>query len=105
MLNLRRGAVIKPHHGAELAFERGQAHIHLPIFANPEVGFFIEDERVSMEPGTCWYINANLTHPVANRGDSDGVGAANFRNDVTVDGAIDASDISIVKSRSGTSVP
>lgn len=71
LLNLRRGAVIKPHRDAELAFESGQARMHLPIFTNPEVEFFIENERVLMEPGSCWYINANLTHRVANRGDSD----------------------------------
>ena len=38
---------------------------------NPDVEFVIDDERVVMEPGSCWYINANLMHRVANRGDAD----------------------------------
>jgi hypothetical protein len=71
LLNLRRGAVIKPHRDAELAFENGEARLHVPIFTNPGVEFFIDDARVVMEPGTCWYMNANLTHRVANRGDAD----------------------------------
>ncbi|MEO6742066.1 MAG: aspartyl/asparaginyl beta-hydroxylase domain-containing protein [Chthoniobacteraceae bacterium] len=71
LLNLRRGAVIKPHRDAELAFENGEARIHVPIFTNPKVEFFMENQRVIMEPGTCWYINANLMHRVANHGDCD----------------------------------
>ena len=31
----------------------------------------IDGERGVMEPGTCCYINANLTHRVSNRGDCD----------------------------------
>jgi hypothetical protein len=71
LLNLRCGALIKPHRDAELAFEKGEARLHLPIVTNPRVEFVIDDERVVMEAGTCWYINANLTHRVANQGDTD----------------------------------
>jgi hypothetical protein len=71
LLNLRRGAVIKPHRDPELAFENGEARIHVPVFTNADVEFFMEDQRVVMEPGSCWYINANLTHHVANRGGCD----------------------------------
>ena len=71
LLNLRSGAVIKPHRDAELAFENGEARLHVPVFTNPDVEFAIDDERVVMEPGSCWYINANLTHRVANRGACD----------------------------------
>jgi hypothetical protein len=71
LLNLRRGATIKSHRDADLAFESGEARLHLPIVTNPGVEFFVEDERIVMDAGTCWYINANLTHRVANRGDAD----------------------------------
>ena len=71
LLNLRCGAVIKPHRDAELAFEHGVARIHVPVFTNPDVEFVIEDQRIVMEAGSCWYINANLLHRVANRGDAD----------------------------------
>ncbi len=71
LLNLNRGAAIRQHRDAELAFENGEARLHLPLFTNPDVEFVIDDERVVMEPGSCWYINANLMHRVANRGDAD----------------------------------
>src|SRR5262249_54557046 len=71
LLNLKPGAVIHPHRDVELAFENGEARIHIPIFTNPEVEFIIDEQRVSMEEGSVWYINANLTHRVANRGDKD----------------------------------
>lgn len=71
LLNLERGAVIKPHRDAELAFENGEARLHVPILTNARVEFFIEDERVVMEAGSCWYINANLPHRVTNGGETD----------------------------------
>jgi aspartyl/asparaginyl beta-hydroxylase (cupin superfamily) len=71
LLNLRCGAVIKAHRDAVLAFEKGEARLHVPIVTNPGVEFVIDGERVVMEAGTCWYINANLTHRVANNGDTD----------------------------------
>lgn len=71
LLNLRSGSVIKPHRDEELAYERGEARLHVPILTNPDVEFVIDEQRVIMEPGTCWYINANLRHHVANRGPTD----------------------------------
>jgi mannose-6-phosphate isomerase-like protein (cupin superfamily) len=71
LLNLKRGATIHPHRDVELAFENGEARIHFPIFTNPGVEFVIDDQRVVMAEGSAWYVNANLTHQVANRGDAD----------------------------------
>jgi hypothetical protein len=71
LLSLRPGATIKSHRDVDLAFENGQARIHVPIFTSPEVDFVIEDEQVIMEAGTCWYVNVNLPHSAANRGHSE----------------------------------
>jgi aspartyl/asparaginyl beta-hydroxylase (cupin superfamily) len=71
LLNLRAGAEIKPHRDVELAFEHGSARLHVPLVTNPGVEFVIDGEPLAMEAGSCWYINANLTHRVANRGDTD----------------------------------
>ena len=71
LLNLKSGAVIKEHRDHELAFEHGEARLHIPIFTNDQVEFHIQDERIPMQPGDCWYINANLPHRVANYGPSD----------------------------------
>ena len=70
-LNLKSGAVIKPHRDHELAFEKGEARLHFPVFTNPQVEFYIEGELVPMQEGECWYINANLMHRVANNGATD----------------------------------
>jgi hypothetical protein len=73
LLNLRAGAVIMPHRDVGLCYEQGEARLHIPVFTNPLVEFFIEGERIVMQPGECWYINANLTHSVTNAGSEDRV--------------------------------
>jgi len=70
-LNLQAGAIIKPHRDNELAFEKGEARLHFPIITNPDVEFYIEDDRILLTEGSCWYINANLTHQVFNKGNTD----------------------------------
>ncbi|NII24201.1 aspartyl/asparaginyl beta-hydroxylase domain-containing protein [Pseudoflavitalea sp. X16] len=71
LLNLKSGAVIKEHRDHELAYERGEARLHIPIFTNEQVEFWVQNERIQMEVGDCWYINANLPHRVANYGAGD----------------------------------
>lgn len=71
LLNLSAGAVIRPHRDNELSFEHGEARLHIPLITNPEVEFYVHDQRVIMQPGECWYINANLRHHVTNRGKTD----------------------------------
>jgi mannose-6-phosphate isomerase-like protein (cupin superfamily) len=71
LLNLAAGAVIKPHCDNELSFERGEVRLHIPLITNPDVAFYVHDQRVAMQPGECWYINANLRHHVTNGGKTD----------------------------------
>jgi hypothetical protein len=71
LLNLKSGAIIKEHRDHELAFEHGEARLHIPIFTNEQVEFWVQNQRIPMEVGDCWYINANLPHRVANHGPSD----------------------------------
>lgn len=70
-LNLKAGAVIKQHRDNELAFEKGEARLHFPVFTNSGVEFYIEDDRIVLGEGDCWYINANLPHRVSNRGSTN----------------------------------
>ncbi len=70
-LNLQSGSAIKKHKDNELAFEKGEARLHLPVFTNPGVEFYCEDERIFLKEGECWYLNANLPHSVANNGQID----------------------------------
>lgn len=68
LLCLEVGAEIKPHRDYCLGYEDGVFRIHIPIVTNPDVEFLLAGERLVMEEGTCWYINANEEHSVANRG-------------------------------------
>lgn len=71
LLRLAAGAIIKPHTDNELGYEDGCFRIHIPIITNPKVEFILDDQRLIMNEGECWYINANFTHSVANKGNED----------------------------------
>lgn len=71
LLNLAAGAVIKSHCDPELSFEQGEARLHIPLITNPDVAFYVQDQRIIMQPGECWYMNANLRHQVTNGGKTD----------------------------------
>lgn len=71
LMRLAAGAVIKPHRDYCLGYEDGVFRMHIPIITNPDVEFVVAGKRVIMNEGTCWYINANEEHAVANRGTAD----------------------------------
>jgi hypothetical protein len=71
LLRLSVGAEIKPHKDYCLGYEDGCFRIHIPIITNDEVEFILDNKRLIMKEGECWYINANFTHSVANRGKED----------------------------------
>ncbi|WP_439461181.1 aspartyl/asparaginyl beta-hydroxylase domain-containing protein [Pedobacter sp. GSP4] len=71
LLNLAAGSVIKEHRDVELAFEKGEARLHIPLKTSNQVEFYVNSERVVMAEGECWYINANLPHRVTNNSTSD----------------------------------
>jgi mannose-6-phosphate isomerase-like protein (cupin superfamily) len=71
LMNLEKGAVIKTHRDQDLAFEKGEARLHFPVFTNEGVHFFANDDLLKMREGECWYVNVNLPHRVLNEGDTD----------------------------------
>jgi quercetin dioxygenase-like cupin family protein len=71
LLNLASGAQIKPHSDHCLGYEDGFFRLHIPIITNPKVIFILDNQRLIMNEGECWYINANFTHSVANNGAED----------------------------------
>jgi hypothetical protein len=71
LLNLKAGSIIKEHRDIDLAFEQGEARLHIPVFTNERVEFYVGGDMVNMREGECWYINANLPHRVTNRGERD----------------------------------
>lgn len=71
LLKLEVGAEIKPHTDNCLGYEDGCFRLHIPIITNSEVEFILDGNRLVMNEGECWYIDANFTHSVANRGQQD----------------------------------
>ena len=45
--------------------------IHIPIISNLKVDFILDEERLEMAEGQCWYTNVNFIHSVSNNGTSD----------------------------------
>ena len=70
-LRLKEGSVIKEHRDHELGFEDGEVRLHIPVITNPEVEFVLNQVRIIMNEGECWYLNVNQPHRVANRGAAD----------------------------------
>lgn len=73
LLKLGAGARIIEHRDYNLSLDDGEVRLHVAITTSPLVDFYLNGERVVMNPGECWYINANLPHKVENRSDSDRV--------------------------------
>ena len=71
LMKLYAGAAIKEHRDYEMSFEKGEARFHIPIKTNPGVSFFIENEKIPMHEGDCWYLNLSLKHSVNNSGNTD----------------------------------
>jgi quercetin dioxygenase-like cupin family protein len=85
LLQLAVGAEIKPHSDHCLGYEDGSFRLHIPIITNSEVEFILDGNRIIMNEGECWYIDANFVHSVANRGINDRIHLVvdGIRNDWT----------------------
>jgi hypothetical protein len=68
LMNLHAGAVIKEHTDYDMNFEKGEVRFHIPVQTNSEVSFFLENEKIPMLEGECWYLNLSLKHRVNNSG-------------------------------------
>ncbi len=71
LLKLKPGSVIKEHVDYFLAFEEGEARIHIPVMTNPGLHFYLNGKRVIMNEGETWYLNFNLKHTIENKGNTD----------------------------------
>jgi hypothetical protein len=66
LLKLNAGSIIKEHRDAELNFENGEIRLHIPVLTHPDVEFFLDKERLTLQVGECWYMNFNLLHAINN---------------------------------------
>lgn len=73
LLRLTAGSVIREHRDYDLGYEAGEVRIHVPVQTNPRVEFYLDNRRIIMGEGECWYLDLNLPHRVQNRGATDRV--------------------------------
>ena len=70
LLRLGPGAAILEHRDHRLGYDDGEVRIHVPITTTGDVEFVHDGETVDMRAGEAWYLDLNLPHAVANRGDA-----------------------------------
>tara|TARA_Y100000004_G_C8955092_1_gene430425 strand:+ start:1528 stop:2067 length:540 start_codon:yes stop_codon:yes gene_type:complete len=68
--NMRGGAQIKPHVDSGLQFVFSH-RIHIPIFTNDSVDFFVDDNKFNLECGKIYEINNKKKHSVINHNPDD----------------------------------
>jgi len=73
LMKLTPGSVIREHADYDLSLEDGTARLHVPITTNPQVEFFLNNRRIVMHEGECWYLRLSDPHSVENHGDEDRV--------------------------------
>lgn len=66
LLKLRAGSSIREHKDYKLGYEDGEIRVHIPIVTDANVEFYLQQERLDMREGECWYLNFNLPHRVVN---------------------------------------
>ena len=71
LLKLSAGSIIREHQDYDLGYENGEVRIHVPVLTNPQVEFYLDNKRVIMNPGECWYLDLQRPHRVHNRGTTD----------------------------------
>jgi len=73
LLNLKKGAVVHAHSDHDLYYEEGEVRLHIPVFTNEMIEFYLDEERVMMKEGECWYLNLAMMHRLHNKSASDRV--------------------------------
>ncbi len=67
LMKLDAGAVIREHCDS---LNDDEIRLHIPITTNPQVEFYLADERIEMPAGSCWYLDFRHPHHVKNCGSS-----------------------------------
>ncbi len=69
LLRLAPGSIIHEHRDRGLCYERGAFRLHIPLQTSEDVDFVVDNQRMNMRAGECWYANFDLPHSVKNRGE------------------------------------
>ena len=73
LMKLGAGSIIKEHSDYDLSYEDGAVRFHIPIVTNPEIEFYLNNERVDLNAGECWYLRLSDPHRVSNLSRQDRV--------------------------------
>lgn len=66
LMRLHAGSSIQPHRDTGLHLGGGEARLHVPVWTNPDVHFFVAGREMPMRAGELWYFNADQEHAVVN---------------------------------------
>lgn len=69
LMKLTPGSEIKEHRDYDL--DEGEVRLHIPIFTNEKVSFYVNNTLVRMKEGECWYLRLSDPHRVINEGQTD----------------------------------
>ena len=69
LMKLTPGSEIKEHRDYDL--DEGEVRIHIPVFTNDKVSFYVNNTKVEMKEGECWYLRLSDPHRVLNKGETD----------------------------------
>ena len=73
LMKLSAGSIIKQHSDYDLCYEDGAVRFHIPVVTNAEIEFYLNDERVVLNSGECWYLRLSDPHRVNNFTNQDRV--------------------------------
>jgi quercetin dioxygenase-like cupin family protein len=73
LMRLAPQSSILEHRDHCLSFEDGEVRVHIPVRTSPLVEFYLDGERIPMQPGEAWYLDLNQKHKVNNHGTNDRV--------------------------------
>ncbi|MFJ3486905.1 aspartyl/asparaginyl beta-hydroxylase domain-containing protein [Pseudomonas sp. NPDC090202] len=68
LLRLGPGSCIHEHRDYDLHGEDADRRLHIPLLSPPDVDFMLEDRRVPMSAGECWFLDLARAHSVDNHG-------------------------------------
>jgi aspartyl/asparaginyl beta-hydroxylase (cupin superfamily) len=69
LMKLTPNSEIKEHRDYDL--DEREVRIHIPVFTNDKVSFFVNGIDVKMKEGECWYLRLSDPHRVLNEGETD----------------------------------
>lgn len=68
LLRLGPGARIHEHRDYDLGGADADLRLHVPLLSPPEVDFWLDQQRIPMLAGECWFLDLSRPHRVDNRG-------------------------------------